>query len=76
MVAALIYQAQVRVQICKWLLRTLAWPVAQLTEIALGPAMVRWIWEGSSPVVLSAAMPVVRGRKSVAGLREVSHGWV
>lgn len=55
---------------------TLALPVAQLTEMALGPAMVRWICEGSLPVVLSAAMPVVRGRKSVADLRDVSHGCV
>ncbi len=55
---------------------TLALSEAQLTEIALGPAMVRWICEGSSPVVLSAAIPLVRDRKSVAGLREESHGCV
>ena len=55
---------------------TLAFPEAQLTEMALGPAMVRWICEGSSPVVLSAAMPLVRDRKSVAGLRDGSHGCV
>ena len=55
---------------------TLALPEAQLTEMALGPAMLRCICEGSSPVVLSAAMPLVRDRKSVAGLREGSHGCV
>lgn len=55
---------------------TLALPVAQLTEMALGPAIVRCICEGSLPVVLSAAIPVVTGRKSVAGLRLGSQGCV
>ena len=55
---------------------TFALPLAQLTEMAFGPAIERWIWDGSLPVVLSAAIPVVRGRKSVAGLRDVCHGCV
>lgn len=61
--------------------RRLAWqtlylPVAQFTEMALGPAMVRWIWVGWFPVELSAVMPASRGIKSVFGLSVGSNGIV